>query len=284
VVDDTPPATVPAIGAPTYSGTDTFVTSASTITLTATDGGVTPVGVTYTEYRIDGGPWNPYGAPFTVAVEGSHMVNFRSMDRLGSAEAPLAATLFVDDTPPATTITPGAGTYAELVAFALAATDAGSGVARTEYAVDGGSWITYTGQFTLAAGDHVIAYRSTDRVDNQEADREVSVHVGTPPPPAKETNWKPLVAAVFAAILAVAGAWSSRRSPWTTGSRRQLRAFLLTAVPFVLAESATGVLSHLSGFLSIPPIIGAGTAVDVGILVAGLAVSVNRVRRAKPPR
>lgn len=49
-------------------------------------------------------------------------------------------------------------------------------------------------------------------------------------------------------------------------------------MPFVLAEAATGVVSFLTGHLSIPPLLGAGSAVDLSILIAGLLVFVYRVR------
>ena len=136
-----------------------------------------------------------------------------------------------------------------------------------------------------APGDHTIAYRSTDRVENREADHEVSVHIGTPPPVTGEANWKPLVAAAFAAVLAIAGAWASRKRPWkgARGPRAMLGAFAATALPFVVAEAATGAVSLLTGLLSIPPILGVGTAVDLGILLGGVALLADRVRRGTPP-
>ena len=91
-----------------------------------------------------------------------------------------------------------------------------------------------------------------------------------------------LVAAVFAVLLAIVGAWSSRRVPWLTGSRRALRAFAFTVLPFVVAEVGTVVLSLLTGLLAIPPLLGAGTAVDIGILAVGVTVSMYRVARRKP--
>ena len=66
-----------------------------------------------------------------------------------------------------------------------------------------------------------------------------------------------------------------RRAPWRggKGGRAALKAFALTALPFVLLEAATGVVSLATGLLSIPPMLGIGTAVDSAILVAGLAVA-----------
>src|SRR5256712_11484882 len=94
-------------------------------------------------------------------------------------------------------------------------------------------------------------------------------------------NWKPFVAVVFAGILALVGAMSAYGVPWATGTRRRLRAFGITALPFVTVEAATGVVSLLTGLLAIPPLFGVGTAVDLVILMAGVGVSSYRVLSPK---
>jgi len=55
-----------------------------------------------------------------------------------------------------------------------------------------------------------------------------------------------------------------------------MKAFAITSMPFVLAEVGTGIASYITGQLSIPPVLGLGTAVDMGILVAGLVVMLAR--------
>ena len=284
VVDDTPPPAYIDVGEPKHAGTDLFVTSSTPFSLTASDGGVDPVGVATIEYRWDGGAWIPFGGPFTVGgPDGPVAVESRATDLLGNAGGDAMAVV-LDDTPPVTAPSHGDGSYPAGKAFGLAAMDAGSGVASTTYAIDGGAPAAYAGPFTLPEGDHVIRFRSTDRLNNSEAERTWSVTIEGAPPPVAEPNWKPPVAAVFAAILAVVGVWSARRVPESMGSRPRVRAFLVTALPFVALEAATGVASLLTGWLSIPPILGVGTVVDVGILVAGVAVLVRRVRRWTPPK
>ena len=61
-----------------------------------------------------------------------------------------------------------------------------------------------------------------------------------------------------------------------------VKAFAITSLPFVLIETATGMASLVTGYLSMPPVIGIGTGVDLVILVAGLAVTVLRVRKKTP--
>ena len=53
---------------------------------------------------------------------------------------------------------------------ALSATDNLSGVATTQYRLDGGSWQTYTGPFPVSVdGIHSVDFYSTDNAGNVEA-------------------------------------------------------------------------------------------------------------------
>lgn len=99
------------------------------------------------------------------------------------------------------------------------------------------------------------------------------------PPTDVEVNYKPIVAGIFAALLAVVGAWSSKKRPWKGGEHGKavMKAFTFTSMPFVLAEVGTGIASYITGQLSIPPALGIGTAVDLAVLVAGLVVMLARV-------
>jgi len=278
VVDDTPPTVAIDIGAPRHAGGDMYVRSATPFTLAATDGGTAAVGVAGAEYRL-GGAWTPYATPFTLpGPDGPKIVEVRATDLLGHAATGQLAVV-LDDTPPVTTPSRADGTYASGTTFAFTATDAGSGVARTEVRVDDGTWATYTTPVTLGEGAHTILFRSADRLNNTEAERTLSVAIAGKPFAPPEPNWKPVVAALFASALALVGAWSAMRAPWRTGSRRSLRAFALTALPFVLAEAGTGVVSLLFGLLSIPPLLGPGTVVDTVVLLAGIAFALYRVRR-----
>jgi len=148
--------------------------------------------------------------------------------------------------------------------------------------MNGGPWSTYAGAFTLAAGDHLVSYRSADRLGNREQERSRAIHVEGPPSPSA-ANLKPIIATVFAIVLAIVGAWSARRAPWPTGSRPRARAFLLLVLPFVVAEAATGIVSLFTGLLAVPPLLGAGMAIDAEILAAGLTVAAYRIRRGTRP-
>ncbi len=59
------------------------------------------------------------------------------------------------------------------------------------------------------------------------------------------------------------------------------KAFMVTSMPFILAEAVTGVTSFVTGELRIPPMIGIGTAVDSVILAVGLAVATFMIIRSR---
>ena len=62
-----------------------------------------------------------------------------------------------------------------------------------------------------------------------------------------------------------------------------VKAFAITSLPFVFAESITGIVSFLTGEPNIPPYLGAGTAIDLFILLAGLVAAVIMTFKSKRP-
>ena len=271
-----PPVTSLHVGAPNYTNGPTFVTSRTHLWFSAADQG--GAGILRTMSRVDGASWGETAGSFVLLYEGEHDLEWYSEDRAGNVEPPRSATLIVDDTPPTTTMAPAGDTFPATASFGLSATDAASGVNRTEYRIDDGDWTTYTSAFRLPPGTHRVGFRSADHLGNVEPERTRVLAI------VAETNWKPLVAVLFALALAGVGAWSSRRAPLAFGGRAPSarNAFAATALPFAVAEGVTGVVSLLTGLLSVPPIIGAGTVVDVGILVAGLTWFGVRVHRRPP--
>jgi parallel beta-helix repeat protein len=179
-VDDAPPATALSIGQPKYLIGGIFITSSTGISLQATDGGTLPVGTAATEYRVDGGMWRTYSAPFLLTGEGSHSVEYLSVDLLGNAEAQHGVSIVVDDTPPITAVLIGnpkylvGGTFVtSQTHLSLQAVDGGmthAGLNTTEYRIDSGNWIAYSSPFRLQEeGAHVTDYRSIDLLGNSEA-------------------------------------------------------------------------------------------------------------------
>jgi len=264
-VDDTPPATAISIGEPKYLNGGNFIKSSTPFTLSAVDGGV---GSNSTFYRLWNGSWSQwrdYSTSFSLAGrDGTWFVEFLSFDYLGNVEIIQNNTLVLDNTPPITTISTAAP-------FALTAADSGCGVNVTMYRIGGGSWTVYTGGFTIAEGEHTIYYYSTDNLGNVEQERSLVVR----PPIEAAVNYKPIVALIFSVILAVVGLWSSKRRPWKgkDGNKAVTKAFMLSSMPFVLAEAVTGIFSLWFEPLRIPPLVGWGTGVDSSLLVAGILLT-----------
>jgi hypothetical protein len=93
----------------------------------------------------------------------------------------------VDKTAPVTTDNHDTATHVSFT-LSLSPTDAVSGVALTEYRIDGGSWKTGSGirlvterrhkGAGLSAGAHTVEYRSTDAAGNVESTRSCQVTLG----------------------------------------------------------------------------------------------------------
>ena len=102
----------------------------------------------------------------------------------------------VDTTPPVTTANGADDAWHRTnVTLTMSATDDGSGVSFTEYAVDGGAWVR-AGVVTVSlgrkgsnSGVHVVAYRSADLAGNVEAEQYAYVRLdGRVPVTASNAN------------------------------------------------------------------------------------------------
>lgn len=149
-----------------------------TVSLSATDAGA-PISATYEAAdNAACAPFapalcSPYTAPFSVSGEGRHTVYFYSVDATGANEAQRGIALNIDATPPSTTAslsgTLAGGSYLASVQITLSATDTLSGVALTQYQLDGGPLQSYSGPITVTArGSHVLTFYSTDSAGNVE--------------------------------------------------------------------------------------------------------------------
>lgn len=262
IVDDTPPTTEILTGVPLSAGVEMFVSSSTMFSLVATDGGPTPVGLAFIEYREDEGTWIAYHEPFLLSgPEGPRSIEFRAVDRLGNAEPASILRVVLDDSPPVTALSLESDST-----LILQASDLGSGVAMMEYRVDDGDWTSYEGPVVLEEGFHLVRYRSRDLVANLEPEHVQEVRVAIQRIPLGQ-NYEPFVAFVFAAILVATGIASIRQ---TISAWNQRRRFLGVVAPFVGGEAAVGVASVFTASLSVPPIAGLALALNVSILAAGL--------------
>ena len=161
-----------------------------TVTLTATDA---TSGVASIEYQVDDATtWTTYTTPLTIDQPGTHVVRYRATDvagNQGTGQIDVIVPQPADTTAPTTTLTiPNADGkddwYTTRPTFTLAATDAGSGVASTEYRIAGEEqWTTYQiGVPVTGEGSTAVEYRSTDAAGNVEATKSQTIKVDTVDP------------------------------------------------------------------------------------------------------
>jgi len=97
-VDKSAPMTTNLLSGP--EGTNGWYTGPVTVTLIATDIDG-PSDIAVTSYRIDGGLTNNYSGPVLVSSDGTHNIQFGSVDRAGNVEAASPTIgIKIDATPP----------------------------------------------------------------------------------------------------------------------------------------------------------------------------------------
>lgn len=116
-----------------------------------------------TETRLDGGPWQPYAGPVTVAADGLHTFEARAIDAAGNLAEPSSVTVGVDPTAPLLSFDLDDGTHA----VAVVTRDEVSEIGSTEYRVDDGAWLPYTAAVALRRdAASVLEARTTDVAGN----------------------------------------------------------------------------------------------------------------------
>ena len=194
-IDTTGPVTT-ASGLQTddHSG---WTTSAQQVSLDASDAGVGMSGGSAgTYYRLgSSGPFTAYTSPFTVSGDGSHEVDYYSVDALGNTETPVNVGYVNIDTTPPTTTASGLQTddhsgwsKTSPVSVTLSASDGESGMsggsAGTYYRLgSSGPFTAYTSPFTVSGdGSHEVDYYSVDALGNTETTNVGWVNIDTTPP------------------------------------------------------------------------------------------------------
>ena len=181
--DLTPPTTT-ATGLQSSAGAAWQRTLAQ-VTLAASDN-VGGSGVKGTYYTIDG-TQHTYAAPFTLG-DGAHAVTYWSDDKAANVETPHTGYANVDTTSPATSDNSDGLSHSSFH-LVLTPTDPFSGVATTEYRIDGGPWrlgrsvqLSIHGlrhrRLGLRAGSHTVSYYSTDNAGNVESVKSCQVILG----------------------------------------------------------------------------------------------------------
>ncbi|GIE78528.1 hypothetical protein Aph02nite_44780 [Actinoplanes philippinensis] len=172
---------------------------------------LTRAGNTYTAaYSADGTEWTTFDPLTNAAVGAAPKVGLYSLGAAQTASKTVAFDYFristgnADTTAPVTSAkasgTPVEGWYPGNVTVTLTATDGtgGSGVAGTEYQLDGATtWTAYTtGVAVSGDGAHEVRFRSTDTAGNVEQTKSITIKIdGTAPvtsarfAPANDDGW-----------------------------------------------------------------------------------------------
>ncbi|MET8089249.1 plastocyanin/azurin family copper-binding protein [Micromonospora sp. NPDC005220] len=182
--DTTAPVVTAALAGDRDAGGNYIGTT--TATLTATDSGS---GVATIEYALDGAAFTTYTNPIVVNAAGMHMLHYRATDAAGNTSAEQMAHFTVVEPPAEDTTAPtvaatvagdrnGDGGYVGGATVTVTATDAESGVAKIEYALDSGGWTAYAAPVAVRApGPHTVRYRATDTAGNSSAEQSTTFTV-----------------------------------------------------------------------------------------------------------
>nr|WP_051110108.1 Ig-like domain-containing protein [Saccharomonospora halophila] len=187
--DDSTPPEVSAQVTGEQNADGAYVGSA-TVEVAASD----ESGVDSVEYELDGAGFTPYTEPVAVDQPGEHTVRYRATDSVGNTSTVGSVSFTVVEPTPEDTTPPevsadvtgeqdAGGNYLDSATVTVTATDADSGVASIEYALNDAGFTAYAGPVTVdEPGDHTVRYRATDEAGNTSQAGSVSFTVVEPPP------------------------------------------------------------------------------------------------------
>ncbi|MEK7384533.1 MAG: hypothetical protein AAB262_14780, partial [Elusimicrobiota bacterium] len=202
-VDNLPPRTAFAAGAPRHGASPVYVAATTTLGFTSEDdkaveGDGLGLGTARTFFAIDAGSFTAYSGTFTLTALGTHTLQFYSVDVLGNAEVVRSTQVAVDGLPSRTAVAFGEPKFtgdrlyvssATLIEFSAAddLAEAGDGVgvgtAQTLLSVDAAAFAAAASTVSLSTGGaHVLSWFSRDLVDNAELVASTSVVVDLTPP------------------------------------------------------------------------------------------------------
>ena len=195
--DIRPPRTATVVGEPKYGQEPVYVTSDTQFTLAPVDDYLTigdgkGLGISLTEYSIDGDKWTTYTGTFTVTlVESPHTIYYRSIDKVGLREETESLDIVIDNKVPQIILiiegslsTNGIDNFASLSCeYRLAVIGDSSWVDHTEFKVDSREWEKYTVAFKFdSAGQHRIGYRIVSKTGSPEKENVFKIFVDDTPP------------------------------------------------------------------------------------------------------
>jgi hypothetical protein len=145
-------------------------------------------GVSKSFYSINGANFLKYEKPIILEKEGKYSIQFYSIDNVGNKEDIGERTLYIDTSPPETTMEIEGPQHNDVVStmskFILSANDI-VGVSKTYYSINDGTETLYTIPISISQlpqGDYTIKWYSIDMVGNTENQKSYSFFVDRTPP------------------------------------------------------------------------------------------------------
>ena len=185
-IGDTTAPAVASLASPTHPDPATWYSNSNpTFTWSAAD--VSGVGGFRYLFDQTAGTQVPIAYPhfettisYTGKADGIWYLHIRALDRGGNWGATSTLQVRIDTKAPVTTQS-GADSawHTGPVTVKFKASDSLSGVALTQYQLDGGAWTSGTALTVSAVGAHTVAYRSRDKAGNIETAKTCQVNIGT---------------------------------------------------------------------------------------------------------
>jgi parallel beta-helix repeat protein len=197
-VDNTPPETEISFDKSSFGSDPVNITTSTLITINDNNdfGGV---GVNSIWYQFNSDEKKKYTDPFNALI-GTNVINWWSEDLLGNIEKIKSINVYVDFSPPVTSIEigePKFGSEPILVTsnskFTLIPTETDNKIEYTYYRIDDGEWLVYLSPFIVKSdGEHTIYYYSVDVYDKAENIKSLDIFVDNTPPgkPILDSNRK----------------------------------------------------------------------------------------------
>ncbi|MBL0385679.1 hypothetical protein JJB07_03360, partial [Tumebacillus sp. ITR2] len=212
------------------------------VTLSATDN---DTGVAKTYVSLNDAAFAE-GTSVTVNQEGTNKVSFYSVDKVNNIETTKTVFVKIDKTAPVTSATAPTGWSKDGATVTLTATDAGSGVAKTFYSINGGAYAEGTTVTVNQEGTSNVSYYSIDNTGNAEQAKTVTVKLDQTAPTTTATaptDWsKDDVTVALTATDAQSGVaktyYSVNGSDFVEGSSITLTQEGVNAVSFYSVDNA----------------------------------------------
>jgi hypothetical protein len=243
-----PSTTVSASPLPNALG---WNSEAVTLTFVATDA---TSGVAFTEYSTDGGTtWDDViDGELVISDEGVTNVMYRSVDEAGNVEATKTITIKINMDAPVTTVEPDSSEWnTHAVTLTFTATGGVSGIARTEYNVNGTGWVTGLSVRISAEGETEVEYRSVSGAGVVEDTNTTTVFIDTVDPVSTVSGavvgWSKVpVTLTFSATDATSGVDYTEFSinggtTWTKAGSATISTNGTTVVMYRAVDNATNV-------------------------------------------